>query len=191
MWIGIEILVRTIVGALFIAAGFAKLSATAGWRQDWLASYELVPGMLIRPIAWAVPLTEVVVGIWLLLGAFGRVSVLAAVAVLVTVTVAVFSALLRGLQVSCGCFGTLGDLISWRIVVRNLLFIAALSGLAAHGLSATITMFGASTQLVVIAMLFAVVALLSWRQHHPAHDTERIPVAANSPDTRRVEMPPL
>ncbi|WP_433657652.1 MauE/DoxX family redox-associated membrane protein [Nocardia sp. CA-128927] len=192
MWIGIELFVRTIVGGLFIAAGFAKLSATTRWRQDWLASYELVPGVLIGPIAWAVPIVEAIVGICLVLGAFGRVSVLAAAAILVAVTVAVISALMRRLQVSCGCFGTLGELISWRIVVRNLVLIASLAGLARHGLTATITMFGASTQTLAVTALFAVVALLSWRQHHPrsARDTERVPVAAIRPDAPRAETPP-
>ncbi|WP_317983925.1 MauE/DoxX family redox-associated membrane protein [Nocardia colli] len=191
VWIGVELLVRTIVGGLFIAAGFAKLSATAQWRQEWVASYELIPGPLVRPVAAAVPLVEMVTGIWLLLGAFGPTSVWVAVVVLVAVTVAVISALMRRLGVPCGCFGTLGELISWRIVVRNLVFIAALIGLALHGLTATITILVAPVQVSVMAMLVVTVAMVARRQSRPAQYTELVPAAIIPFDRRRVERPPL
>lgn len=191
MWIGVELLVRTIVGGLFVAAGFAKLSATAQWRQEWVASYELVPGALVRPAAAAVPLVELVTGIWLLLGAFGPASGWVAVAVLGVVTAAVISALMRRLGVPCGCFGTLGELISWRIVARNLVFIAALIGLALHGLTATITIFSAAVQVSVIAILVAAVAMFARRQSRPHHDTELVPATVIPFDRRRIERPPL
>ncbi|MEV6554369.1 MauE/DoxX family redox-associated membrane protein [Nocardia sp. NPDC051756] len=191
MWIGVELLIRTIVGGLFVAAGFAKLSATARWRQEWVASYELVPGALVRPAATAVPLVELATGIWLLLGAFGPTSVWVAVAVLLVVTAAVISALMRRLGVPCGCFGMLGELISWRIVVRNLVLVASLIGLAVHGLTATVAMFGAPAQISMIAILFAVVATSARRHSRSAQDTERVPVAAIPIDSPRTERPPL
>lgn len=193
MWIGFELVVRAIVGGLFVAAGVAKLSATTHWRQAWLASYQLVPTMLVRPVAWGVPLSELVVGIVLVVSAFGRAGAVAAAAVLLVVTVAVISALMRGLRVSCGCFGTLGDLISWRIVARNLVLIAALTSLAVHGLTGPgVTMLTAPVQALVVMILFTVAVVFSWRQHHPrsAPDTEPDPAAAIHPDTAPVETPP-
>src|SRR5262249_1608383 len=63
-------------------------------------------------------------GVLLCAGAFGRVGPVAAGLLLMVLTAAVTVMLARGMRVPCGCFGIGEQLISWRIVVRDLLLIA-------------------------------------------------------------------
>ncbi|WP_189022531.1 MauE/DoxX family redox-associated membrane protein [Nocardia rhizosphaerihabitans] len=168
-----ELVVRTGVGGLLVLAGFAKFSTSASWRVEWLDSYKLLPRPALRLGAWLIPAAELVVGMMYVLGAFGRSGAVAAAAVLAMVTGAVVIALMRGQQVSCGCLGKVGTLVSWPVVARNLVLITVVGWTAARGMSGpTITGFSLAIQITVIGALAIALGLLAYRRRPPelVHD---------------------
>jgi hypothetical protein len=165
-------------GGLLVLAGYAKAATTTSWRVEWLDSYRLLPGPVLRPAAWLLPLTEVVVGAMYVLGAFGRSGAVAAVVVLGMVTVAVVIALLRGQQVSCGCLGKVGTQISWPVVARNLILIAAVGWTAVRGVTGpTITGLPPAVQATALAAVVAVLSVVAYRRRpsEPVHDPSAHP----------------
>lgn len=182
MWDVLEVLTRLVVGGLLVTAGVAKLSSTPAWRLVWLLSYQLLPprSWVIRSMAWAVPAAEITIGVIFLAGAFGSGGAVAAGVLLVIVTAAVVSGLVRGLEISCGCYGRLGDLISWRVVVRNLVLVAMAAAVAAHGVStASAGSWPIGAQLALVAGGLALAAILVVRSRHakandPADPSEPI-----------------
>jgi Methylamine utilisation protein MauE len=132
MWIALEIIARLVVGGILLAAGIAKLASPATWRQVWLAAYRLLPRPLVAPAALLLPTVEIGCGVALLTGAFGTGSFLAAAVLLTALTLAVATALLRHLDISCGCAGRLDTRVSGHAVARNLVLIVAVAVPAWH-----------------------------------------------------------
>jgi putative oxidoreductase len=126
VWLALDIVARLTAGGIFFSAGAAKLSSPATWRQLWLAAYQLLPRPLVRPAARLLPAAELTAGTALLTGAFGPAGLAAAAGLLVLLTFAVVTALLRHLEISCGCTGRLSGQVSWRVVVRNLVLLGLL-----------------------------------------------------------------
>ena len=96
---------RVILGGVLLFAGIVKLPYvdTLIWETE---QYQILPQILIKPYATALPYVEIVLGLLVLLGIFTRAS--AAVSGLLTVsfTVAKLSALVRGLGIDvCPCLG--------------------------------------------------------------------------------------
>jgi uncharacterized membrane protein YphA (DoxX/SURF4 family) len=118
IWLGL----RLLVGGLLVLAGSLKLSTHNGRR--WLEPYQLLPAWMLPIAATTIAVAELVAGAALLLGAFGALSAVGAAALLLLVTSAAAITLLRGKRPPCGCFGGLSnELLSWRIVVRNVVFV--------------------------------------------------------------------
>jgi hypothetical protein len=126
VWLVLDIVARLTAGGIFFSAGAAKLASPATWRQVWLAAYQLLPRPLVRPTARLLPAAEITAGTALLTGAFGAAGLAAAAGLLAVLTLAVVTALLRHLEISCGCTGRLSGRVSWKIVARNLVLLAAL-----------------------------------------------------------------
>jgi uncharacterized membrane protein YphA (DoxX/SURF4 family) len=91
---------------VFCLAGFLKISDPIGFHADLLA-YELpMPDLLSRLIAVALPCLELICGVGLITG-FWRESVsLLAVAMSSIFVLMLTQAMIRGLDLNCGCFGS-------------------------------------------------------------------------------------
>jgi hypothetical protein len=125
-----------------IACGLAGLLLYAAWHKAAshekfraaLADYQLLPRSIVGPAAWLLAGCEAVLGLGWLAGS-ARPSVAAATAALMTIyALAVAVNLWRGrVHVDCGCgFGAdRGTLLSWWLVMRNLVFagLALIGGL--------------------------------------------------------------
>jgi hypothetical protein len=119
-----SVLVRLVVGLLLLLAGWAKLTSSSRFRQQWLNSYGLIPRPMLPAIAWMLPIAEVAIGCAILVGAFGSVALWSASILLACVTGAVAVTLLRGYQPPCGCMGKVDSrLIDWPLVARNVVLI--------------------------------------------------------------------
>jgi len=101
------LLARWAVGAVFIYASLDKLIHPDAFAQA-IANYRLVPMALLHPFAWFLPVLEVVAGAALLVGWQRRGAALLTAAMTIMFIVAIALALLRGLDISCGCFDTAG-----------------------------------------------------------------------------------
>jgi len=115
--------VRIVLGALFIWAAITKLPDMAGFAQD-VANYRIVPAALVPFVASAVVGIELLGGIALVAGVMERAAAAVIACLLVAFIAFLSQALLRGIDLRCGCFG--GDEpASWWTVARDLLMLAA------------------------------------------------------------------
>ncbi|HEY7983669.1 MAG TPA: MauE/DoxX family redox-associated membrane protein [Ktedonobacterales bacterium] len=96
---------RAVVGGIFLLTGILKALDVAGFERS-IQAYQMVPGGLVPIMANGLPWLEIVVGAYVLAGLYRRWSALAAGALLVIFIIAMGQALVRGLTLQCGCFGT-------------------------------------------------------------------------------------
>jgi len=100
-------LLRIIIGGPFVLAGVLKIAAPARFAVA-VGNYRLVPHELINLVAILVPWIEVVAGLCVLAGFWLRSGALIITAMTATFFFVITSALARGLNIECGCFGTIG-----------------------------------------------------------------------------------
>ncbi len=94
---------RFIIGATFIYASVAKLFHPAEFAKAILR-YDMLPVSLVNLQAVFMPWIEFFVGLLLILGIFKKGTSLLASLSLVIFLIALISASVRGLDISCGCF---------------------------------------------------------------------------------------
>ena len=123
-------LVRAGFGLLFMASGISKLLHARSVRRT-IERYALLPPMLVDLVARLLAPAELASGLLMLYSLWMPVHVIAwtaATVMLIFFTVAIGSALARGIVVPCGCGAILGDhLITPATIARNLLLIALLA----------------------------------------------------------------
>ncbi|HVP67476.1 MAG TPA: MauE/DoxX family redox-associated membrane protein [Anaeromyxobacteraceae bacterium] len=120
---------RMALGAVFAWAALSKLPDMAAFAE-LVANYRLLPPAAVPVFAAVLVGVEAVVGVALLAGLGARAAAGLAAALLLAFTVALAQALVRGIDLACGCFGG-GDSASWWTVARDLaLFAAALASAA-------------------------------------------------------------
>jgi putative oxidoreductase len=126
----IDLALRLGLGTLFVVAGALKWRDPAGFAQE-IANYHLLPG-LAPHLAVVLPAIEITAGLALLAAPLSWRRAAAAALVLVTAafTVAVASAVVRGLDISCGCFGAGSGRVTWLTVLRNLALLGGAGWLA-------------------------------------------------------------
>jgi putative oxidoreductase len=119
------LLLRLGLGALFLVAGALKLRDPYAFALE-ISNYQLFPA-LAPWLAAALPATEIVVGVALVAGPrpWVRAGALAAALLLGAFTVAATSAVVRGVNISCGCFGADSGPVTWLTVLRDVAFVAA------------------------------------------------------------------
>jgi len=114
---------RILLGGLFIWAAVTKLPDMAAFAQD-VANYRVIPAALVPILAAAVVGIELLAGIALVTGVMERPAAAVLAVLLAAFTGLLTQALLRGIDLRCGCFG--GDeRASWWTVVRDLVMLAA------------------------------------------------------------------
>lgn len=117
---------RVALGGLFLYSGVRKAIdlPDAGLAVH---GYALVPGFLVHPVALGVTLLEITLGTLLLLGLRTRFAAAAITTLSVLFLVVLVQAKVRGLDISCGCFGGngAGKGVGWLELVRELPILAA------------------------------------------------------------------
>lgn len=118
-------LFRLIVGGVFIWAGALKIADPLGFAQS-IQNYQFFPRDLVFVIAIVLPWMEVLAGAFLILGLFRRSSALLIAVLLLGFIGLVALALLRGIDTSCGCFGSLSRRADLGLILADsvLLFLA-------------------------------------------------------------------
>jgi uncharacterized membrane protein YphA (DoxX/SURF4 family) len=109
---------RLVTAAIFLYAAATKLPDMATFAQD-VANYRLLPAPLVPYAAAAVVGIELVVGVALVTGVLARAASLVAAGMLVVFVAGLSQALLRGIDLRCGCFGG-EESASWATVLRDL-----------------------------------------------------------------------
>jgi hypothetical protein len=123
-------LVRVLLGALFVFAAAMKLRDPQGFAFS-VKAFDLFPAdaeHAVKLIAFAVPWTELLIGLLLIAGLWTRAASLMLSLMLLAFIGGIVSVLARHLNVSCGCFGRFEvpctGPISTCHVVRNLVLLA-------------------------------------------------------------------
>ena len=101
----VSLIVRIIVGGAFAVAGVLKILQPATFAAD-IGNYRLLPHEAINLLAIMLPWIEVIAGLLLVAGIWRRASATLIAVMLVVFLIAIGQALARGLDVRCGCFGT-------------------------------------------------------------------------------------
>jgi len=141
------LLCRVALGAVFLYAGATKVLGPGSLASS-IRSYELgLPEWFVTVSARGLPPLEIMLGLYLVVGLFTRVSAWATNALMLVFTLALVQGALRGLQIDCGCFGANSPSNEtpnlWLDVLRDL-------GLLALGLVAA---FGAPGKLALDSLL--------------------------------------
>ena len=100
-------ILRLVVGGAFVAAGALKIADPAKFALD-VSHYRLVPHELINLVAILVPWIEITAGSFVLAGIWLRAAALVITSLTTMFFFVIVSALARGLNIDCGCFGTVG-----------------------------------------------------------------------------------
>ncbi len=96
--------VRFFLAAAFLIPGLEKLQQPLEFSRQ-LENYQLTSAQMSLTLAYVVPWVEVLTGLCLLLGILRRAAALISLSLSLGFGVFVSSALARGLNVECGCFG--------------------------------------------------------------------------------------
>lgn len=115
--------VRVTVGTVLLVAGFQKLGSAQSFAQE-ISNYRLLPEASIDLIAVTLPWFELLVGALLIVGLQTQVAALSASLLFLGFEVFIVSALVRGLNIDCGCFSG-ASAVSWVHAVVDLLLLAS------------------------------------------------------------------
>ena len=114
---------RVVIGGIFIVAGASKIGHAPLFAAQ-IAGFRILPEPVVAPLAVVLPFLEILLGGYLIAGFFTRVAAWVAVVMLALFDLAIASAVVRGLTVSCGCFGPNDATVTtWSEVARDALFV--------------------------------------------------------------------
>lgn len=120
-----EVLALGLVGGYFLYAGVVKFS-DVGLFATQIDSYRLVPTRIAFYLAAGLPVYEIISALLLIPVRTRRVGLMSILLMLGVFSVALLSAIARGLEISCGCTGD-GPVSEWDLylsLARNLAFLA-------------------------------------------------------------------
>lgn len=112
------LLLRIIVGGVFVWAGALKITDPLGFAQS-IKNYQVVPHSLAFLAAIVLPWVEVLSGAFLIIGPYRRSSALLISLLLVGFIGLVALALARGIDTSCGCFGSLSRRADFSLILAD------------------------------------------------------------------------
>ena len=104
---------RQILGIVLIVAGAIKLPWPEASVQA-VRAYQLLPFDITRPVGYALPVIEVVIGLLLVLGLFTRVAAWLGALTMVAFIIGISWVWAHGISIDCGCFGGGGEISSGR-----------------------------------------------------------------------------
>jgi len=112
------VILRIVLGALFVYAAWMKL------RDPWalfaisIDSYQILPLWAVELAARTLPWFELLLGVLLISGLWRGISAAAASLLLGIFFSLMVRAMIKGMQIDCGCFGP-GERLSWVTLLRD------------------------------------------------------------------------
>jgi putative oxidoreductase len=120
--------VRWLLGGIFIISGLAKINDPVAFLLT-MREFQLLPKGIETLLVLYLPWLEFVLGLSLTLGILYRTSALMMACLNGLFALALVSVLVRGIEIDCGCFGLMADILhlpdraDWKAIVRNIVFI--------------------------------------------------------------------
>jgi putative oxidoreductase len=122
-------LVRIILGIVFLISSYSKLKDPIGFVQA-IENYKIFGALLSRWGAIFIPALEFILAILLITGRWMKETFIITAALFTIFDVMIIQAYLRGLDISCGCFGSSHSPIDiWKFVENGMFTALAITGL--------------------------------------------------------------
>lgn len=109
---------RWSLGVVFVAASFYKIVSPVSFAHQ-IYNYKILPVWAINPVALTLPFIQLLCGLALLANKGTRGAAFLLSLMMAAFQAAVASALVRGLNISCGCFKSGGSPATWLTVLRD------------------------------------------------------------------------
>jgi len=122
----VALLVRLALGAIFVYAAWVKLREP--WQLFALAidSYRILPLWAVEWAARTLPWFELLIGVALIVGRGLRVTATVTSLILLVFIGALLRAKLKGMEISCGCFGNSEPLTWWTLARDSSMLVGSL-----------------------------------------------------------------
>lgn len=128
----IEYACRLLLAGVFVLAAYEKLQDPYAFAASTYA-YRIVPAPVATAVGIAMPAVEMVAAFALVTGIFWRGGAVVLGGLLLVFVIALFQAILRGIDIDCGCFGKESSPVSFWLIARNeLLILCALFPMWMH-----------------------------------------------------------
>lgn len=120
----IAIAARIVLGAVFMYASFDKMANPEAFANI-IDNYHLLPYQLVNGLAIFLPWLEFITGLFLITGKWVKASLMIYNTLLVVFIIALLQALIRGLDISCGCFSVNPSSTSevWLRIVEDIILL--------------------------------------------------------------------
>ncbi len=142
-------ILRVFIAFLLIVAGVGKLMNLRGFREI-LIMQAILPKRLVPLFSLLLPILEISISIGILFNLYKPIFEVLALSLFLIFAATIAINLFRGRKdIPCGCFSDKVDTISWRIVLRNLVF-ASLSLLLLNQWGIGLLFFGLCTAGILV-----------------------------------------
>jgi putative oxidoreductase len=114
------LIIRLVLGFVFIYAAITKISDPEGFSQA-IYNYKLLPLFMVNIFAIILPWIELSAGVLLVFGISVKENSAIISGLLIVFILAVLISLFRGLDINCGCFGTVnGSKVGLQKILENI-----------------------------------------------------------------------
>jgi uncharacterized membrane protein YphA (DoxX/SURF4 family) len=113
---------RLAVGGVFIWAGLLKIFDPLDFAQN-IANYRIFSQSVSLFLALIIPWIEVICGLLLVLGIFRETASFMLSASLVVFLALIIVTLIRGLDIECGCFGSLSRRVDYKLLLTDFVLL--------------------------------------------------------------------
>lgn len=119
----LSIIFRLILGSVFVFAAIDKILDPYTFAAD-IRNYQILPDMFSNILALILPWIEFFSGLFLIIGLYARGSAFMVASMLVVFIFAISLAMMRGLNIDCGCYHSIGNSnkIGFKKLIEDLIF---------------------------------------------------------------------
>ncbi len=131
-----QLIARLVLGGVFLVAAIDKIAVPDAFAKS-INNYHIVPTYLVNFSALLLPWLELLCSIFLIVGVRVKAAAFLTSGMLVVFIVAIISAMIRGLDINCGCFSQAGvapTKVGWGKVFEDIgLLVAGIIILFSNG----------------------------------------------------------